>query len=291
MQGIIYYLALPFIYLISLMPFWLLYRISDGMYILLYYIIGYRKKVVYKNLKKSFPDKTETEIKAIEKNFYKHLCDLMLEILKGLTISAKSASERCVMSTELQDIFKKYYEQKISVVGVMGHWGNWEWGSNAFSLLKQQQLYGIYHPLSNKYFDSMILRMRSRLGTKLIAMNDTYKEMIRKRNEINVTTFIADQTPSGANAYWTTFLNQNTPILWGVEKIAKKMNMPVVFISVDKLKRGYYHMHAEVLTDEPRLLPDGQLTELHTKKLEKDIIYKPEIWLWSHRRWKHKRKS
>ena len=291
MRGIIYYLTLPVLYLISILPFWLLYRISDGMYILLYYTIGYRKKVVNQNLKKSFPVKSEAEVKKIEKKYYKYLCDLVLETIKGLTISAETASKRCTISPEMQELFKKYYEKKQSLALVMGHWGNWEWGGNSFSLFMKHQLYVIYHPLSNKYFNSLMAHMRTRLGTKLIAMNDTYKEMIRNRDEINATAFIADQTPSNENAYWTNFLNQDTPIFWGVEKIAKKLKMPVVFISVDKIKRGYYQINAETLTDEPHTLPDGQLTELHTQKLEKYIISKPEIWLWSHKRWKRERKT
>ena len=132
MQGIIYYLVIPFLYLVSLLPFWLLYRLSDGMYFLLYYIFGYRKKVVYQNLRNSFPNKTETEIRAIQKKYYKYLCDLVLETLKGLTMSPKQALKRCSIDPEMQKLFKMYHEKKQSVALVMGHWGNWEWGGNSF---------------------------------------------------------------------------------------------------------------------------------------------------------------
>jgi KDO2-lipid IV(A) lauroyltransferase len=172
----------------------------------------------------------------------------------------------------------------------MGHFGNWEWSGNAFSLTCRHQLYVIYHPLTNRYFDGLIYRMRTRFGTKLIAMRDTYKDMVRFKDEINATAFIADQTPSPDSAYWTTFLNQDTPVFRGTEKIARKVNYPVIYSSVKRVKRGYYEIHAEVLFDDPRSTSDGEISEAHTRKLEKEIREQPEIWLWSHRRWKHRRK-
>jgi KDO2-lipid IV(A) lauroyltransferase len=132
--------------------------------------------------------------------------------------------------------------------------------------------------------------MRSRFGTKLYAMKDTMREMIKNRHEINTTAFIADQTPSPEGAYWTTFLNQDTPVFWGTEKIAQKLNYPVVYVTVNRVKRGYYEVNTEYLVKEPKNTKEGEISELHTKKLEQDIISQPEIWLWSHRRWKHKRK-
>ena len=171
----------------------------------------------------------------------------------------------------------------------MGHLGNWEWAGNTFSLLCKHQLYVIYHPLSNKYFNKLIYDMRTRFGTKLIAMRDTFREMVANRNEINATAFIADQTPSPEGAYWTTFLNQDTPVFTGTERIARKMGYPVVYACIKRIKRGYYQIPLRCCVPNPKDNKDGEISELHTRRLEKDIIAWPEVWLWSHRRWKHKR--
>jgi KDO2-lipid IV(A) lauroyltransferase len=290
MQALVYYLSLPFLYLLSLLPFPLFYLFSDLVYFLIYYVFGYRKKVVFENLRNAFPEKSEKEIRQIGKAFYKYLCDLILETFKTLTISEAEAKRRCCVTPQAAAIFEKYYTEKKSVIIVMGHFGNWEWSGNAFSLTCRHQLYVIYHPLTNRYFDGLIYRMRTRFGTKLIAMRDTYKDMVRFKDEINATAFIADQTPSPDSAYWTTFLNQDTPVFRGTEKIARKVNYPVIYSSVKRVKRGYYEIHAEVLFDDPRSTSDGEISEAHTRKLEKEIREQPEIWLWSHRRWKHRRK-
>ena len=287
MTSIAYYIALPFLYLISILPFGIFYILSDGICFLLYRIIGYRKKVVYANLKNAFPEKTESELKIIEKKFYSYLVDLFMETLKTLTISKKTALERCEMSENAKHIFTELYKSNKPCIIVMGHYGNWEWAGNTFSLVNKQQLYVIYHPLSNTHFDKLMYDMRTRFGSKLYAMKDTMKGMIKNRHEINATAFIADQTPSPENAYWTKFLNQDTPVFWGTEKIAQKLNYTVVYASVNLLKRGFYEINAEILHDNPKDTAEGVISELHTKRLEKDIIAKPECWLWSHRRWKH----
>jgi KDO2-lipid IV(A) lauroyltransferase len=287
--AIAFYLVLPFIYFISLLPFPLLYLFSDFFYVMLYYVIGYRKQVVMENLRKSFPQKSEKEIKKICKDFYHYLCDLFLETFKTLTIGKAPMLRHCSIDPAAKQLFDKLAEEKKSVILVMGHWGNWEWAGNSFSMICKQQLYVIYHPLSNKYFNKLIYDMRTRFGTKLIAMRETYKEMATKKEEISATAFIADQTPSPEGAYWTTFLNQDTPVFLGTERISKKLNMPIVFGSVKRIKRGHYTVCAEMLCENPKDTKDGEISEMHTKRLERDIIAQPEIWLWSHRRWKHKK--
>ncbi len=171
----------------------------------------------------------------------------------------------------------------------MGHMGNWEWAGNTFSLQCRHQLYVIYHPIGNKHFDGLMYRMRTRFGTKLIAMKNTFREMLGNKGGLNATAFIADQTPQPNNAHWMTFLNQDTPVFKGTEVIAKKLNIPVLYTSIDRTKRGYYKIHAEILVAEPANTAENEITELHTRRLEQDIIARPETWLWSHRRWKHKR--
>ncbi len=147
----------------------------------------------------------------------------------------------------------------------------------------------IYHPLSNPYFNGLVTRMRTRFGTRLIPMKNTFRDMVRMKEEVTATAFIADQSPSPENAYWTTFLNQETPVFRGTEVIARKLNYPVVFIHVKKTGRGYYELSAEMLCEDPSSTADGELSEMHTKKLESEIRKQPETWLWSHRRWKHQR--
>jgi KDO2-lipid IV(A) lauroyltransferase len=264
--------------------------VSDSIFFLVYRVIGYRKKVVFENLKNSFPEKTLKELKLIEKKFYHYLIDLFLETLKTLTISKKEAIKRCKLSPETLKLFKDLNDQNKSCILVMGHFGNWEWAGNSFSILNKQQLYVIYHPLTNKNFDKLMYNMRTRFGSKLYAMKDTVRGMINNRNEVNATAFIADQTPSPENAYWTNFLNQDTPIFWGTEKIAQKLNYPIIYVTVNRLKRGYYYVNTEILVLDPKSTKEGEISELHTRKLEKDIRSQPEIWLWSHRRWKHRRK-
>ena len=289
MQALVYYIAFPFIYLISLLPFWMMYRVSDLFFILLYYLLGYRKKVVMENLRNSFPEKSEAELKKIAIDFYRYLCDLFFETIKTLTASRKRMLMHCKMNEETQKLFDSYYAQQKSVIIVMGHLGNWEWAGAVFEN-SRHQLYVIYHQLSNPYFNTLVIKMRTRLGTRLIEMKSTLREMVSKRKEVCATAFIADQTPFPENAYWTTFLNQDTPVFTGTEKIAQKFNYPVIYVSIKRHKRGQYEVFGELLFDQPKDTQEGEISEAHTRRLEHDIRQQPEVWLWSHRRWKHKRK-
>ena len=289
MPVISYYIVLPFIYLLSALPFRALYFLSNGMYVFLYHITGYRKKVVITNLKNSFPEKTEDEINAICKQYYSYLCDLFLETFKTLTISKKSMLKHCYFHPEAQKLFDRLADENKSVILVLGHLGNWEWAGNTFSLCCRHQLYVIYHPLRNKQFDGLMYKMRSHFGTKLIAKKDTFRTMLAQKSELNATAFIADQTPFPDNAYWVRFLNQDTPVFKGTEIIAKKINYPIVYVNVNRIKRGYYELNAEMLCENPAATADEEITLMHTRRLEQDIIARPETWLWSHKRWKHKR--
>lgn len=292
MPAVIYYLALPFIYLLSVLPFPLLYLLSDVVYYLLYYVMGYRKKVVMQNLRNSFPEKSEKEILILSRQFYRYFCDLLLETFKTLSISPKTMLKHCWLDPDSLNLFHQLAAENQSIMVVMGHQGNWEWAGNSFSLYGGHQLYVIYHPLSNKYFNGLVYKMRTRFGTRLIAMKDTMRDMLNNRSHLSATAFIADQTPLPDRAYWMNFLNQDTPVFLGIEKIALKIQYPVIYVSIKRVKRGYYAMHAERIelpsASDNRL---GKLTELHAGKLEADIRKQPETWLWTHRRWKHKRLS
>ena len=289
MQAIVFYLVLPFIYLISILPFWMLYGISDLMYFFMYYIIRYRRDVVNQNLRNSFPDKTPDELNKISKKYYQYLCDMTLESLKKLTMTKKQILKHCEFNET--SVLKKLFDENKSVILLMGHYGNWEWAGPTFTLKTGYQLYVIYQPLSNKYWENLMVKSRTMFGVKLIKVSNTLRDMISYKNIVNATAFIADQTPFPDNAFWTMFLNQDTPVFTGAEKLGKKLNYPIVFINIVRKKRGYYEIFAELLEPEPKNTAENEISERFINRLEKEIIKKPETWLWSHRRWKHKRKD
>ncbi|MEJ2401210.1 MAG: lysophospholipid acyltransferase family protein [Xanthomonadales bacterium] len=287
MGAVAYYLALPFIYLISYLPFRVLYLLSDLMYLLVYRVLGYRKAVVTGNLERAFPEKSADELRAIRRDFYRYFCDLSLETLKTLTVSPGALDAH--MSCGDLSAFEHFYRKKQSVIIVMGHFGNWELCGAYFSQLPLHRLYVIYHPLKDRRFDRLFYRMRTRLGNRLYPMKGVFKGMLRDRDKLTATAFIADQSPAPANAHWMTFLNQDTGVFRGTETLARKLDYPVIYLSVRREKRGHYRLHSELLVEHPADLPENALTELHTRRLERDIIAHPETWLWSHRRWKHQR--
>ncbi len=222
MQALIYFIALPFIYLISILPFPALYLFSDFVCFIVFNCLGYRKTVVLQNLRNSFPEKTDKELKVIRRAFYYHLCDLFVETLKILTVSKKSIVKHCRFDPASLDLLNKYADEGKSIIMVMGHLGNWEWAGHPFSLLAKQRLVVLYHPLTNKYFDKFMLDMRGRFGTKMVPMLSAFKSMLAYRKEVTCTVFISDQTPIPENAYWTNFLHQDTPVFKGTETDCRK---------------------------------------------------------------------
>jgi len=285
----LYYIKYYVIYLLALLPFWVVYRISDIVFLILYYGLKYRKNVIHKNLVNSFPDKSMKEINRLCRDFYRFFCDLMLETFKTLTMSRKQAIRRCEISKDSLNLLEKLYSEKKDIILVLGHYGNWEIAGSSFSSQCSHQLYVIYKPLSSEFFDRLMYKMRTRWGTKLITTHDTYKKMQEIKNTGSATAFIADQTAAPNNAYWTKFMNQDTPVFWGTERAAKQFGYPVVYLTIKRPKRGYYQIFAELLIKNPETTKKGEISEAHTRKLEKDILEQPEIWLWSHRRWKHKK--
>lgn len=266
---------------------WVLYWYSDVLFFWIYHVIGYRKRVVEINLKNAFPNLTDQERKRISKKFYHWFCDFLMETIKSRTISEKRL--RKLIDFENPEMFKEYQDKGQSIIIVLGHFGNWELGGSRFSVEQVFPLYVLYHPLSNSFFDRLVYKMRTRLGTKLYPMNSALKGMLKNKDIATATAFIADQTPSRKNAYWTQFLNQDTPVFQGTAKIAKKLNYPIVYVKINPIKRGKYRIESEVLIENPQAYSVEEITEIHTKRLEKDIIATPHAWLWTHRRWKHKR--
>ncbi|GAB4208590.1 MAG: lipid A biosynthesis protein [Bacteroidia bacterium] len=280
----------PF-YVLSLLPLPILYLFSNVLMFLLYYVFGYRKQVVRQNLQKSFPEKSLKEIIQIEKKFYLHLTDIIVETIKLLTISPRELNKRCIYTQSFQKIFNQYYSERKDVVVLMGHLGNWEWAGACFNLNFPHPLYVLYHPLSNRYFDELMKIIRTRFGTCLIPMQTAFKHILKNTNQSAVFTFIADQCPSPQNAFWMNFLNQDTPVYYGPEVITKKLHCPVMLVSMKKIKRGYYEV--DTLDIENVYTDEVNYPVMHSfmNYLEREIKEQPEIWLWSHRRWKHQRKN
>jgi KDO2-lipid IV(A) lauroyltransferase len=286
MQAFLFYLVYPLIYMVASLPFFMLYKVSDFFYYLLR-LTGYRKDVVLKNLRNSFPEKSEQEIQHIRKAYYRYLCDLIFETFKTLKMTEKEARTRCTFHNP--NWLQQLNAENKSIIIVMGHYGNWEWAGPSFTLNTNYQLVVIYRPLSNIYFEKMMCGMRTKFGTRITAVNQTLRDMVANRSICTATAFIADQTASRDNAYWTTFLHQDTAVFTGPEKLAKKFNYPVVYMNVHRTQRGYYEVTPELLFMTPGETAENEISEAFTKRLEREIIRDPSVWLWSHRRWKHVR--
>ena len=286
MQALTFYFIYPFLYLIASLPFPALYKLSDILFYF-FWLSGYRKRVVIENLRNSFPEKSNEEIDRLCKGYFRYLCDLTLETMKTMRMTEQEARTRCLYHHA--DWIDKMFEEKKSIVIVLGHYGNWEWAGPSFTLGTKYQLYVIYRPLSNPYFERMLTKTRTKFGTRITPVNQTLREMVANRHAVTATAFIADQAASTANSYWTTFLHQDTSVFNGPEKIAVKFNYPVVYMKIQRPRRGYYELTPELLFDDPKSTSDGEILETFTRRLEKDIIEDPTIWLWSHRRWKYKR--
>jgi Kdo2-lipid IVA lauroyltransferase/acyltransferase len=289
LNALVFYLTYAIIRTITLLPLRILYVLSDLLYLVLYYFPSYRRKVVAQNLRNSFPEKTEKELTVIGKKFYRHLADLFIETFKLAHMSEKETRKRMTFSN--LEVLDKIIAQKRDVAAVLGHYNNWEWTS-ILSEYTDYVLLPIYKPLQNKYFDGFMNKLRSKFGTTPVPMSNIIREVINARKEkINcIAAFVSDQTPAISSIrYWTTFLNQETPVFIGIEKIASKFDMALVYFEITKVKRGYYNMNVELLLEHTAGLPEYLITETHVKRLEKTIREKPEFWIWSHRRWKHRK--
>lgn len=287
MQAVVYYLALPWLYGLSVLPFPVLFVLSDGLYYLLYYVLGYRKTVVRGNLARSFPEKPAAERRKIERQFYRSLCDIVVENLKGLTMSKKTAVHRCQFTPESVQLVRQYAKRGRPVIYAMAHQVNWEYSGAAVGPESDFEWYSLYRRISNPYFERLFYRKRSRMGLHMIDSETGVRKLMALRNERAALVFVADQTPGKRSAFWMEFLNQPTPVFQGTERIAKKLNCPVHYACLYRLKRGHYRIAVEPITDSPRELPEGRVLEEFMGRLERDIRRRPSEWLWSHRRWKH----
>ena len=280
-----YYLIYGFLYLLSLIPWRVMYVISDLLYALMYYVIRYRKEVVFKNLSIAFPEKTEQERIKIAKEFYRNFTDTFIETIKLLSISTKNFEKRftCNDIHVLNDL----YATGQSVELGSGHYFNWEFGNLGIARLSKYPFLGVYMPLSNPAFNKIIYNLRSRYGTILLPATQFRAAFQKYSKDIYMLGLVADQSPSGPDiAYWTEFFGKMTPFVKGPEKGAKANNTAVIYAYYYKVKRGYYALDLKLITTNPSSLADGQLTKKMIHEIEQSIRQNPANYLWSHRRWK-----
>ena len=285
MEYLVYYLILK---PLSYLPFRALYFISDFIYLFVYKIFGYRRPIVLKNLKNSFPQKSEKEIQVLMGEFYHHLCDLFIESIKLFSISKEHVIQRFRITNK--DFIDQYYNKNQSCIIAVGHYNNWEMAAVACPPQMSHKVIGIYAKMKNEIFNKIFLKSRSSFGMKLVKREDVSKEFKKEATTPTATVFAADQSPGNYNkAYWTKFLNQDTAVVYGIEKYAKEYNFPVVFGDIQKVKRGYYEITFSTLEDKPVTSDYGRITEVYAQMLEKQILALPQYWLWTHKRWKHKK--
>lgn len=283
------YFGLRFgVFLFALLPFWVVYRLADLLFFLFYRVAKYRYAVVLQNLQGSFPEKPAVEIRAIAKNFYKNLCDILPESIKGLSMTASQLRKRYqFVGTEL---FDADFAAGQSIILVGSHLANWEWGVLSVPLWTKHTVVGIYKPIKNRLVDAYFNQKRKRWGLQLAAMHQAGRALVQYRRQPCAFVFIADQTPSDVNnCHWIDFLNRETAFLQGVDKIARSTNYPVYYFDTKRLKRGHYAVTFFEFIRTPAQLPEMEITRLFAQRLEQSIREAPADWLWSHRRWKRKR--
>lgn len=283
-----YYLLFAFVWTVSLIPSRVMYGISDLLFLVTYYLAGYRKKTVFRNLKNSFPEKSTSEIEHIARKFYRHFCDFLVESLKCIRISVKQLDKR--MKFMNPEIFDELAREKKSFALVSGHYNNWEWLINIPLKMKHEFLV-IYRPLRSKPVDRLSLYMRKRHNPVMIPMEGIYRQGLKRKAEERLFSvwFLADQRPPRASRFWTRFLNQETPFFEGVEKISVKLELAIVFMDIQKVKRGCYEVSLKKLFDNAAITREHEVTLAVVREMEEEIIKNPEFWLWSHKRFKHTR--
>ncbi|MCB4809075.1 lysophospholipid acyltransferase family protein [Tamlana sp. 62-3] len=291
MHFLAYILIYPFLWLTSILPFKLLYALSDGLYILLFRVFGYRKKVVSSNLKLVFPEKTEKEIKRITKVFYHHLCDMIVESIKSLSVSEAEMKKRFKFTNV--EVVQNIEAQNRSMILMCAHYGSWEWIFILQTYVKSRGN-AVYKQLANKYFDKLVKRIRAKYNSYLITTKEIIPTLLeeKKQDIVSINGFVSDQSPRRDKAYhWQDFMGINVPVHTGAEMLAKKLDMAVVFFRVKKVKRGFYECTFETITETPKDFKDYEITDIFLKLVENQINEAPEYYLWTHKRWKHRNKK
>jgi len=280
-----YYVFYGLLWLVSLLPMRILYILSDGIYGLIYYVFGYRKKVVMDNLLRAFPEKTEAERIRIAKKFYRNLIDSFMEVIKLLSASQRFLEKRFTMDTS---VLRELHATGGSCQIHLGHTFNWEWGQLVLTRMTDFKILVVYMPIKNNFFEKLFYRLRTRSGNAFLPASNM-REAIRPYLESQyLLALVADQAPSNPKeSWWLDFFGQPTPFVAGPEKGACSCGLPVVFAYIEKPRRGYYHATLTLGSRETSCLPEGELTRSYVRFLEDVIRRNPDMWLWSHRRWKH----
>jgi KDO2-lipid IV(A) lauroyltransferase len=276
-------------WLVALLPFWILYLNSDFLSFILYYVVKYRRKVVYENLHNAFPGKAEQEIKQIARKYYCNLGDLIIEVIKLRLLSKEQLMKRVKVNNS--ELLTDLYNRQKSAILIMGHCGNWEWASTAISFYTKHSCFGMAKPLSDPFFEKYMMRLRTKFNPgSIIHFKRFFRMMVENRKNLSAYLMAGDQTPTKSEInYWTTFLNQETAMFLGAEKIAKTLDLPIIYMDTQRTGRMRYEVTLSLITDTPKETAEFEITEKHVRMLENAIYHHPENWLWSHKRWKHKR--
>jgi KDO2-lipid IV(A) lauroyltransferase len=290
MQLIVYILVYPLLWLVSRLPFKIIYFISDGVYVLLYHVIGYRKKVVRSNLALVFPEKLDEGRLQIEKKFFRHMCDMFLEMMKTMGMGKEEIQKRFTVTNI--EILHDLEDKGINTMLMLPHYASWEWVLSLNLQIKSKG-YGIYQKIQNKYFDKMIRGIRGKYNTTLISTRESRKILAaaKESNELLMVGIISDQSPMVSRAkYWTDFMGIVVPVHVGGEEICKANDIVPVYLKVHKKKRGFYESTFKILSENPTKVPDYKITDTFLRETEKSILEAPEYYFWTHKRWKHKNK-
>jgi Kdo2-lipid IVA lauroyltransferase/acyltransferase len=273
---------------LSYFPLGLLYSLSSVVAFLTYHVVRYRRKVVRRNLSAAFPDKTETELRTIEKGFYKHFSDFIFESIKAISISDRQLLKRTRIKNP--ELVQQFFDQHKNVIVTCGHYNNWEFYALSLPKLISYKTYSVYQPLKNTFYDRILYQSRVRNGMQLIKTKELIPFFSKVSDEKRMVIIVNDQSPTNKEmAHWNTFLNQETGWNSGPERLAKKYDYAVLFGHSRQVKRGYYEVEFTPITDNPRATRDGEITNAYARILEGLIAANPEFWLWSHKRWKHQR--
>jgi KDO2-lipid IV(A) lauroyltransferase len=289
MKYIIYLITYPILWCISILPFPLLYLLSDFVFIIVYHIIGYRTKTVRENIALTLPHLSEKERLLIEKKFYHHLCDLFLEMIKTMTMSKEEISKRYIFKNI--EVYKEIETKEKSIAIMCAHYASYEWAVS-LNYHSHYKSYGIYKKIKNPYFDKLVHKIRSKFKAILITTKETIPTIINNSNNniLSAYGFASDQSPKENTAFhYTKFMGIEVPVHTGAEMLAKRYNMNVVFLKTKKIKRGYYEASIEILSENSCDVPNYEITEQFLKLVEQQIYEAPEYYLWTHKRWKHKK--
>ena len=291
MNAVIYYISFPFLWIVSRLPFWVFYILSDILCIIVYRIVGYRKNIVRSNLRLAFPNYNKRKLLQIERKFYSHLCDVFIEVIKSMGMSKREMLKR--FNIKNIETIMTIENQKRSFFIMCGHYGSWEW-MMSLGYHTKNTTYGIYTPIRNQYFDNLIKKIRGRHNAYVIPQRMATKNIKEneKQNIRGAYGFASDQSPRPKQlTYWRSFLGINVPVYTGAERLARELNIPIVFVKIKRVKRGYYEAEFILLTDKPKSQPENAITDKFTELLQEQIREDPTQYFWTHKRFKYMKKN